>query len=147
MRIASLIVAIAVAASPAAALAQHPGGGYGGMGSSGYGMGGGMMHGSGQPGAGMGPGTMGGRVQPGSGEAGPADSPSRLTEDQARGLAQQYADQYLKGYTVDKVLPFGTPAGTAYSVELRGPKHEIRVLHVNPEGDVRPLRGASGRAG
>jgi hypothetical protein len=45
------------------------------------------------------------------------------------------------------VLPFGTPMGTAYSVELKGPKDEIRVLHINPWGNVMPFGGPGRRAG
>jgi len=34
-----------------------------------------------------------------------------------------------------------------YSVELKGPKDEVRVLHVNPWGNVMPFGGPGRRAG
>ncbi len=146
-RLAILILAATVlVVLPAGAFAHNPGAGpgpygCGGAGSYGYHMGPGMMWGYG-PGYGMGPGMM-----RGYGQSGAANPESQLTEDQAKGLAQQYADQYLKGFTVDKVLPFGTPGGTAYSVEMKGPKDEIRVLHINPWGNVMPFGGPRRRAG
>ena len=63
-------------------------------------------------------------------------------EPKAKELAQSYANQYLQGFTVDKVLPFSGMGGmTMYSVELKGPKDEVRTLHVNPWGQVMPFRG------
>lgn len=61
-------------------------------------------------------------------------------------LAQQYADRYLKGFTVDKVLPFTGMAGmTMYQAELKGPKDELRTLHINPWGNVMPFGAAQPR--
>ena len=54
-------------------------------------------------------------------------------------LATGYAEKYFKGYTVERVLPFAGRMGTAYQVELKGPKGETRILHVNPWGGVRPF--------
>ena len=54
--------------------------------------------------------------------------------------------EYLKGFTVEKVLPFAGGRGTAYSVELKGPNDEVRVLHVNPFGAVMPFGGPGRRA-
>jgi len=90
----------------------------------------------------MGPGMMGGGM--GRGGQGGQQAPPEMTQQRARDLAQQYAEQYLKGYTVETVLPFAGTRGTAYSVELKGPKGQVRTLHVNPWGDVGPL-DASGR--
>lgn len=70
-----------------------------------------------------------------------------ISEEKARALAQQYAEKYLKGFTVEKVLPFAMPHGTAYSVELRGPKDEVRIFHINPWGNVMPFGGPARRAG
>lgn len=101
----------------------------------------------------MGPGMMGGyRGGYGCGwgmtSLGPTGGPgwtasqSQVTEESAKELAQQYADQYLKGFTVDKVLPFtGMRGMTIYQAELKGPKDEVRTLHVNPWGNVMPFGG------
>jgi hypothetical protein len=69
-----------------------------------------------------------------------------ITEEKAKEAAQNYANTYLKGFTVDKVLPFTGMMGTMYSVELKGPKDEVRTLHVNPWGNVMPFGGAGRRA-
>jgi hypothetical protein len=44
------------------------------------------------------------------------------SDRKAKGLAQQYADNHLKGFTVERVLPFTGRRGTMYSVELKGPR-------------------------
>jgi hypothetical protein len=153
-RFAIVVLAlVAVGAFPMLALAQGPWGGYGygpmgpGMMGGYYGgpMGPGMM--GGYYGGPMGPGMMGGwgYGNPGPPAYGtPPPAQSQLTVDQAKQLAQQYADAYLKGFTVDKVLPFNMPMGTAYSVELKGPKDEVRILHVNPWGNVMPFGAVGG---
>jgi hypothetical protein len=129
-----LMVAVAVAASAAlvgTAFAQM---GYGPMG-------------RGMWGGGMGPGMMGGGGQfncPGAAAAGQA---AQITEEQAKELAQQYADQYLKGFTVERVLPFTGRGGTMYSVELKGPEGQVRTFHVNHWGTVMPFGGPMRRAG
>ena len=128
------MVVVAVAASAAlagAAFAQMP---YGGMG-------------RGMWGGGMGPGMMGGGGQfncPGAAASGQA---AQITEEQAKELAQQYADQYLKGFTVERVLPFTGRGGTMYSVELKGPEGQVRTFHVNHWGTVMPFGGPMRRAG
>ena len=111
-------------------------------------MGTGMAHmgpGMGQ----MGPGMA--HMGPGMGQMGPGmdhSGTAQLTEDRAKELAQQYANSYLQGFTVDKVLPFTGMGGmTMYSVELKGPKEEMRVLHVNARGDVMPFGGPWRRSG
>ncbi len=114
----------------------------------GYGMGSGMGYGMG--GYGMGPGAMGwGRgagVGPGAGIcpgfAGPNAATSNetaVTEEQAKKAATEYVAKYFPGYTVERVLPFTGRFATMYQVELKGPKGETRVLHVNPWGNVIPF--------
>jgi len=100
-------------------------------------------------GGGMGPGMMGGAGQFGCpGAAGSAQQgAAQITEEQAKDMAQQYADQYLKGFKVDKVLPFAGRRGAMYSVEMQGPDGQVRTLHVNPWGNVMPFGGPSRRAG
>jgi len=97
-----------------------------------------------------GPAMMGGPGQsgcPGMAGFGQEHAAAQVTEEQAKTLAQQYADQYLKGFKVDKVLPFAGRGGAMYSVELKGPEGQVRTLHVNPWGNVMPFGGPFGRAG
>ena len=94
----------------------------------------------------MRPGMMGSQYGPcgGPGMMGQAwNTPqSQVTEESAKELAQQYADKYLKGFSVDKLLPFTKMGGvTMYQAELKGPKDEVRTLHINPWGNVMPLGG------
>ncbi|OGL04675.1 MAG: hypothetical protein A3I03_09795, partial [Candidatus Rokubacteria bacterium RIFCSPLOWO2_02_FULL_68_19] len=88
---------------------------------------------------GMGGGMMGGGMMGQGGQAGQSNCPgmaasgqqtpaTQITEDKAKELAQQYANQYLKGFTVEKVLPFTGMHGTMYSVELKGPQDEVRTF-------------------
>ena len=114
-------------------------------------------------GRGMGPGTMGagmmgrgmmggwggqGAAMPCSGMAAMGQSQAAaITEEQAKTLAQQYADQYLKGFVVERVLPFTMGRGTMYTVELKGPDGQVRTFHVNPRGNVMPFGGPGRRAG
>jgi hypothetical protein len=118
-----LVVAV-VALLSGAALAQGPG-----------------MWGGG-PGSGpMGPGMMGRGSWGCPGFAAGGGAAAQVTEEKAKELAQGYADAYLKGFTVDKVLPFAGRRGTAYSVELKGPEGQVRTFHVNPWGQVMPFGG------
>jgi hypothetical protein len=97
-----------------------------------------------------GPGMMGGPGQfgcPGMAGFGQQQGTAQVTEEQAKALAQQYADQYLKGFKVDKVLPFARRGGAMYQVEMQGPDGQVRTLHVNPWGNVMPFGGPSRRAG
>jgi hypothetical protein len=117
----------------------------------------GPMHG--WMGQGMGPGGMGGWGGRGMMGGGPDGSwncpgwsgaaagtvPEAITEEKAKELAQQYADQYLKGFTVERVLPFTGRRGTMYSVELKGPEGQVRTFHVNPWGNVMPFGGPARR--
>lgn len=93
-------------------------------------MGGGWMAGR------MGPGMMGGPAG-GAGQAAPA----QLTDEKAKELAAQYAQKYLPGFTVERVLPFTGMHMTMYQAELKGPQGEARALHINPWGNVMPFGG------
>ncbi len=99
----------------------------------------------GGPGRGMGPGMMGGGGRGWMGGGGPCGNTqttaTEITEDKAKELAQQYADKYLAGFTVDKVLPFTGMRHTMYSVELKNTAGEVRTLHINPFGNVMPFGG------
>ena len=139
---ASLILSVALGT---AVYAQAPGE-YG----PGWGMGWG--HGMGW-GPGMGPGMMRGGQgpygqPPCAGWGGPGSAQSQITEESAKASAQQYADKYLKGYKVERVLPFnGMGMGmTMFQAELTGPNGETRLLHVNPWGNVIPFGGPQARA-
>ena len=91
----------------------------------------------------MGSGMMGGAPGQGGcpGMTATGTTQTQITEEKARDLAQQYADKYLKGFTVDKVLPFAGMHMAMYQVELKGPEGETRILHVNPWGNVMPFGG------
>jgi hypothetical protein len=137
------VVALVLLAATGAALAGMRGMGMG----HGYGPGHGWM-GGGPMGMGMGRGRMMGEC-PRMGAPGGPGAPAAAApvgEEKAKELAQQYADQYLKGFTVEKVLPFEVPRGTAYSIELKGPGGEVRTFHVNPWGRVMPFPGPAPRA-
>lgn len=143
-RIVSVIagLGVVVLASGAALAFMGPGAGSMGMG----GMGGmGRMEGMGPGMMGAGPHMMGGAAGaagcPGMAAAGAATPQAQVTEEKAKELAQEYADKYLKGFTVDKVLPFTGRRGTGYSVELKGPSDEVRTFHITPWGNVMPFGG------
>ena len=121
-----------------AAFAQM--GGPGHMGGPGMMMRGGWAN----PGMMAGPGQSG---CPGMAAFGQQHAAAQVTEEQAKEMAQQYADQYLKGFKVEKVLPFAGRGGAMYSVEMQGPDGQVRTLHVNPWGNVMPFGGPSRRAG
>jgi hypothetical protein len=92
---------------------------------------------------GMGPGMMGGRGWMAEGPpcAQAAETPAAITEEKARELATAYADKYLKGFAVERVLPFTGRFHTMYSVELKNSAGEVRTLRVNPFGNVMPAGG------
>jgi hypothetical protein len=138
----AIVLAVAVvpvlAGAAGAQMGWGPGYGmhWGGPGWMAWGPGGG-------PGAG-GPGAGG--PCPGAATAG--DTTTAVTEEKAKEIAEQYVAKYLKGYKVEKVLPFtGMRGWTAYSVELKGPNDEVRTLHVNPWGGVMPFGGPGRRTG
>jgi hypothetical protein len=95
----------------------------------------------------MGPGMMGGGPAAACPALGPAGAgpatPEAISEDKAKELATQYVDRYFKGYSIERVLPFEHGFRTMYQVELKGPKGDTRLLHVNPWGGVRPFGGPS----
>jgi hypothetical protein len=99
---------------------------------------------------GMGPGMMGwgGRGwmagTPPCAQA--AETTAVISEEKAKELATAYADKYLKGYTVERVLPFTGRFHTMYSVELKNSAGEMRTLRVNPFGNVMPFGGPWGRS-
>jgi len=61
---------------------------------------------------------------------------TQITQDQAKELAEKYAQIYFPGYTVEKVEGFPMPHGTAYLAELKGPKGETARIHIGPFGHV-----------
>jgi hypothetical protein len=127
----SLAVAGGLTLLSGAALAQWgggPGRGYGGMGP-------GMMRGGG-------PGWTAGNPPC----ADVTGATTEITEEKAKELATAYADKYLNGFTVERVLPFTGRFRTMYSVELKNSAGEIRTLHVNPFGNVMPFGGPGRRA-
>ena len=107
--------------------AAHWGGGPG------SGKGGGMG-----PGYGHGHGTMGGAAGcPGW----TATTGSEITDEKAKKLAQDYANRYLTGFKVERLLPFAGMHHKMYSVELKNDKGELRTIHINPFGNVMPFGG------
>ena len=72
---------------------------------------------------------------------GATNAATEITEEKAKELATAYAEQYLKGFTVERVLPFTGRFHTMYSVELKNSAGEVRALHVNPYGNVMPFGG------
>ena len=106
------IVAVVAALLLGGAIAYAQAPGYWGQGGPSWapGMGPGMMGpGWGQGmgpgwGQGMGPGMMRGYYGPyGNPEYGPGEA---VSLDQAKEIAKQYTDKYLKGFTVEHVLPY-----------------------------------------
>lgn len=93
---------------------------------------------------GMGPGMRGGG--PGWMAGGPpcanvTEPAAAVTEEKAKELAAAYAAKYLKGFTVERVLPFTGRVHTMYAVELKNEAGEVRTLRVNPWGNVMPGPG------
>jgi len=122
--LSAALVAGGLAFLSGAALAQWGGGpGYGRMGP-------GMMRGGG-------PGWMAGNPPCASA----TEAAAEITDEKAKELATAYADRYLKGFKVDKVLPFTGRFHTMYSVELKNEAGEVRTLRVNPYGNVMPFGG------
>ena len=64
-----------------------------------------------------------------------------ITKENAKELAQKYADTNLPGFKVERVLPFSGMHHTVHSVELKNSEGELRTFHVNPFGDVMPFGG------
>jgi len=106
----------------------------------------------GGPGMGMGYGPKGGMMGPGAGGPGfgPGAGPcwrqgatgvtaTAIDEAKAKEIAAEYVTKNFPGYTVEKLVKFERPRGAMYQVELKGPKDEIRYLHINPFGHVMPF--------
>ena len=105
----------------------------------------------GGPGMGMGFGPQRAMMGPGAGAGfGPGAGPcwqqgttgvtaTTIDETKAKEIAIEYVTRNLPGYTVEKLVKFERPRGTMYSVELKGPKDEVRYLHINPFGIVMPF--------
>ncbi len=123
-----------------AATAQWPGG-------HGPGRGMGFSRGEmGHGGGGMGYGMRGGHGMGWGGDR--ADCPGQrgttnatITQENAKELAQKYADTNLPGFKVERVLPSGGMHHTAYAVELKNSEGELRTFHINPFGNVMPFGG------
>ncbi len=71
---------------------------------------------------------------------------TQLTEEKAKELAQQYADKYLAGFKVERVLPFTGMRHPMYSVELKDARGELRTVRITPFGGVMPFSGPAGRS-
>jgi hypothetical protein len=130
------VAAMMVAGSAGVALAQGP---YGPRMGAGWGGGWGMGRGPQAMQARMGGGGQFGCPMAGAAGASAVPGGEAVTEEKATELATAYAEKYFKGYSVERVLPFQGRFATMYQVELKGPKGEKRVLHVNPWGNVRPF--------
>jgi hypothetical protein len=103
----------------------------------------------GGPGMGMGFGPRGAMMGQGVG-MGPGAGPcwqrgatgataTAIDEAKAKEIATEYVTKNLPGYTVEKIVKFERPRGAMYSVELKGPKDEVRHIHINPFGFVMPF--------
>lgn len=88
----------------------------------------------------------------------------KITEDQARDLAQRYADKNLPGFKVEKPDGYGGGYGTMcykvdntgayqiyrsveYSIDVTTPAGDRRNLRVDQFGNVTPFGGSFGMAG
>ena len=92
---------------------------------------------------GMGPG-MGHAMMGGPGRW--ANTSTQITEQKANELAQQYADQHLAGFKVERVLPSTGMPHTMYAVELKNAKGDMRNIHITPFGGVMPFSGPAWRS-
>lgn len=131
------LVAVLVLGLTGAALAWWGGPGMG----MGFGPRGAMMG----PGAGWGPGA--GAV-PGAGpcwrQGTTGATATAIDEAKAKEIANEYVTKSLPGFSVEKIVKFDRPRGPMYQVELKGPKDEVRYIHINPFGYVMPF--GQGRA-
>ncbi len=128
------LVAVLVLGVASAALARWGGPGMG------MGMGYGPQRAMMGPGSGMGPGMGFG---PGAGpcwrQGATGVTATAIDEGKAKEIATDYVTKNLPGYKVEKLVKFERPRGTMYQVELKGPKDEVRYLHINPFGNVMPF--------
>jgi hypothetical protein len=109
-----------------------------------WGPGMGMGYGPQGRGAGWGPGAMmGGRGGRGAGscwqQGNQGVTATAIDEAKAKEIANDYVTKNLPGYTVEKLVKFDRPRGPMYQVEVKGPKDEVRYLHINPFGNVIPF--------
>ncbi len=128
-----VLVAVAIVVVIAGAALAYMGGQGMGPGAMGQG---GMMGLGGQGKMMGGPGMMGAANCPGMTAEGVAAT--AITQEKAAEIAKEYVEKSLPGYTVEKVTPFPVRHGTltAWGVELKGPKGETKLLHINPFGAV-----------
>jgi hypothetical protein len=92
-------------------------------------------------GRGAGPGRMGG---PCWNQGATGVTATAIDEAKAKEIATDYVTKNLPGYKIEKLVKFDRPRGAMYQVEAKGPKDEIRYLHINPFGAVMPF--GAGRA-
>ena len=59
----------------------------------------------------------------------------KVTEERAKELAEEFAEQYLPGFRVERIVPFEVHQIT-YSVDLQNSGGEHRTLRINPYGEV-----------
>jgi hypothetical protein len=130
------LLAVLVLGVSAAAMAWWDGPGMG------MGMGQGMM-GRGAmmgPHAGRGPGEGFG---PGAGPCGNQNATgvtaTSIDDAKAKEIATDYVTKNLPGFKIEKLVKFDRRRGAMYQVEVKGPKDEIRYLHINPFGAVMPF--------
>ncbi len=55
-------------------------------------------------------------------------STAAITQENAKDLAQKYADTNLPGFKVERVLPFSGRHHTAYAVELKNSEGKLRTF-------------------
>ncbi len=126
-----VLVVVLVLGVSGMAMARWGGPGMG-MGPQGAMMG--MGHGGGH-GMGMGRGAGAGSCMQQQG-ATPATA-TAIDDAKAKEIAKEYVSKNLSGFQVDKLVKFDRPRGSMFQVELKGPKGEVRYLHINPWGNVR----------
>ncbi len=59
----------------------------------------------------------------------------KVNEEHAKELAQDFAEQYLPGFRVERIVPFEVYQ-IVYSVDLQNSGGEHRTLRINPFGEV-----------
>ena len=133
------LVAVLVLGVTGAAMAR-----WGGPG-TGMGMGFGPQRAMMGPGTGMGPGAgFGPGAAPCGSQGATGVTATAIDEAKAKEIATEYVTKNLPGYTIEKLVKFERPRGAMHQVEVRGPKDEVRYLHINPFGAVMPF--GAGRA-
>ncbi len=59
----------------------------------------------------------------------------KVTKERAKDLAQEFAEQYLPDFRVERIVPFEVYQ-IVYSVDLQNSGGEHRTLRINPYGEV-----------